>query len=184
MFQTIVLPLWKFVDRIYYQCNRLQLIDMDKENIFRVRLTTYKGYPLETSDGEMLLPGDKLLKIHLYNYHLMKEMAGIESDVRRALYVYERVEKSLPGLAAYLRQHLHEEQIKGIIGVSLLNRGVKKLGFDTFEIKSGWYRVWKESYLKPMYYLCHRQAAPYQKNKLAPTYLVMSKNRLYRSYLR
>ncbi|MEW9669634.1 hypothetical protein [Ammoniphilus sp. 3BR4] len=183
MFQTMILPLWGVIDQIYYQFNRLQLIDIGEENVFRVRAATYRGEPLVLEGGHAIESGDLFLKIHLYNYQLMKEMCHIDSDIRRALYVYEAVEHSLPGLAHYLRSHPNAEQIKGIMGVTVLNRGIKRLGFSSFDIQNQYYLAWKKAYMIPMYCLCHGQWKIGKSSKLEPKYVAMSKERLFERYL-
>lgn len=182
LFETFILPLWGIIDQIYYQCNRLHLVDPPNGNVFRVRLTRYKGGPLEMSDGTFVQSGDPMLKIHLYNYQLMKQMIHMDSDIRRALYVYEAVEKSLPGLAFYIRSHPNMEQIKGIIGITLLNRGIKRLGFDSFDINNKMYRSWKKSYMILLHGLCHGGSASIQSGKHEPKFVVMSKEKLLNRY--
>ncbi|RXT13803.1 hypothetical protein [Ammoniphilus sp. CFH 90114] len=184
MFQTMILPLWGVIDYIYYQFNRLQLVDRGQENIFRVRVTTYRGKPIYMDDGEVIQPGDLLLKIHLYNYQLMKQMCHLDSDIRRALYVYQAVEQSLPGLAQFVFSHPRANELKGVLGVTLLNRGIKKLGFSSFDIESDWYRTWKKTYMIPMYCICHGQFKLSQTRKLEPKYVIMSKERLFERYLK
>lgn len=183
MFQTMILPLWGVIDQIYYQFNRLQLVDIGEENVFRVRVATYRGEPLALEDGQVIQAGDFFLKIHLYNYQLMKHMCHMDSDIRRALYVYEAVERSLPGLARYLYSHPKADQIKGIMGVTILNRGVKRLGFGTFDIKNQYYRAWKKAYMIPMYCLCHGQWKIGKNTKLDPKFVAMSKEQLFERYL-
>lgn len=134
------------------------------------------------SDGTVVEAGDPMLKIHLYNYQLMKQMINIDSDVRRALFVYEEVKKSLPGLAFYLRSHPQIDQIKGIIGITLLNRGIKRLGFDSFDIHNPMYRSWKKSYLMLLHGLCHGSFESLHSEKQQPKYVVMSKERLFERY--
>lgn len=182
MFESMILPLWGMIDQIYYQCNRLQLIDHPGGNVFRVRMTHYKGEPLAMSDGTRIEAGDPMIKIHLYNYKLMKHMIHIDSDIRRALFIYEEVEKSLPGLAHFLRAHPQIDQIKGIIGITLLNRGVKRLGFDCFDINNKLYRSWKKSYMLLLHGLCHGGFESLDFQKQQPKYVVMSKERLLEWY--
>jgi hypothetical protein len=180
---SAIIPLWGMFDLIYYQCSRLQLITIGEGNVFRVRLTKYQGNPLVLENGETIQSGDLLLKIHLYNYHLMNQMRGMDTEIRRALYVYQQVEDSLPGLACYLASHERSQDIKGVVGVTVLNRGINKLGFNTFPIINPWYRYWKESYMIPMYCLCHGTFSNNKIKRLEAKYVVMSKNSLFDRYL-
>ncbi len=176
---------WSVLDKFYYLCSRLEYTDKHEQHIFRVRLLKYRGEDLTLSDGTIFTKGDLLLKIHLHNCVLMKEMQKLDHDVKRALYTRNRVLQSLPGLAAYLSNHPNKNQIKGIIGITLLTRGVKHLGFEVNEIKNPVYRNFKASYLVPMYFLCHAGSffsTLRKKEVLRPKYLVMSSDQLIKKY--
>ncbi|RKD26029.1 hypothetical protein BEP19_01230 [Ammoniphilus oxalaticus] len=178
----MILPIWGLIDQVYYHCNRLQFVDRLEDNIFRVRITRYRGYPLQLRDGTKIEKGDLLVKIHLHNYSLVKKMRHLKSDVRRALFVYEAVKQSLPGLANYLKGHPLESQVKGILGVTVLNRGVRRLGFDTFNLKHPLYSAWKKSYMVPLTAICHGDFNQIFTGKYEPKYLVMGKETLFDLY--
>lgn len=179
-----ILDTWSLVDKFYFCFSRLEYVDQSTNNIFRVKPLYFRGDPLSLNDGTSFQNKDLLLKIHLHNCYLLKEMITIENDVKRALHVYHRVESSLPGLAQFVASHPKEEQIKGIIGVTLLTRGVNKLGFDVREISNPFYLHLKQAYLKPMFILCHPNRKIMTKDKdLVPKFLVMSKEKLFERYL-
>jgi hypothetical protein len=179
---SAILPVWGAIDYVYFHLSRLQPVNLSDGNVFRVRLTRYHGCPLATEDGKVIDDGDLLLKIHLYNYQLMKQMKHLHKEISRALHVYQEVESSLPGLAQYLSNHQRSEEIKGILGITILNRGVKNLGFEIFAMDNIWYRLWKTSYMIPMYWFCQGKVSKWNK-KMQPKYLVMSKERLLQTYL-
>ena len=182
MFHAMILPIWGLLDQIYYHCNRLQFVDRLSENIFRVRITHYKGYPLQLEDGVQIKKGDLLVKIHLHNHLLVRKMEHLQSDVRRALFVHDLVKESMPGLAHFMKSHPLQEQIKGVIGVTVLNRGVKRLGFHCFDLKNPIYRHWKMLYMAPMTAFCQGDLSYLWSKKMEPKYLVMSKNVLLNRY--
>ncbi|MBP1155390.1 hypothetical protein ACVLD2_000698 [Paenibacillus sp. PvR052] len=62
------------------------------------------------------------------------------------------IERSLPELALYVRSHSKCHEIKGIIGITMLNRGYDKLGFEAVQISFTWYRLLKWMSLKPIYF--------------------------------
>ncbi|MEJ8544991.1 YkoP family protein [Brevibacillus borstelensis] len=175
---------WSLVDKLYFCLTRLEYVNQSEKNIFRVKPLYFRGDTLSLSDGFAFHHNDLLLKIHLHNCQLLKEMMTIQNDVKRALYVYDRVEKSLPGLAQYVASHPKEKQIKGILGVTLLTRGVRKLGFEVREIRNPFYLHLKQAYLKPMFLLCHPNWRNMAKDKdMVPKFLVMSKEKLLEHYL-
>lgn len=184
MMKTVIRT-WSAIDTLYYYLSQLEYVNKAERNIFRVKPLSFRGDPLYLSDGTTFQKNDLLLKIHLHNCTLLKEMMSIENDVKRALYVHNRVEQSLPGLARFVAQHPNEAEIKGVIGITLLTRGVKKLGFEVQEIRNPIYLRIKQAYLTPMFILCHPGRNIRAKGKdLIPKFLVMSKEKLLNHYLR
>lgn len=174
---------WTLLDQLYYLCTRLEYVNK-QENIFRVRPMKYRGKDLHLSDGTLLKGKDLVLKIHLHNCLLMKELQGMEGQIRRALYVYDRVRESLPGLAQFIENHPNQKQIKGILGITLLHRGIHRLGFDAVEIPNPFYAKLKQAYLTPMFLFLHpRNSTSQEKDKLTPKFLAMSKDKLLQTYL-
>jgi len=179
-----IVKIWSFMDSFYFHCSRLQYVNQKEQNIFRVRLLTYRGNDLSLSNGTCIHHNDVLLKIHLHNCLLMSEMMNIKNDTRRALYVYNRVEASMPGLANFIFQHPKENIIKGVIGITLLSRGVNRLGFEVKDIQNPYYERLKQLYMKPMFVLCHHEKGKLRKRKkLVLKFLVMSKDQLLSRYL-
>jgi hypothetical protein len=142
--KSCVLWIWKMFDPIYYLFTRLQYIEpRPLRNIFRVRILKYRGSPIAASDGTCIRPGDMLIKIHLHNVRLLHALIPLRSDIERGKYIFRSVQASLPGLADYIRNHPRKEEIKGIIGVTLLNKGCAHLGFETHPIENKWFRMVK-----------------------------------------
>ncbi|MGO4888267.1 YkoP family protein [Anaerobacillus sp. MEB173] len=185
--RSILFNIWNFIDPFYINLYGItHLSDGKKEknkNIFRVRLTKYKGRDVVLSDGCSIKKNDILIKIHLYNTQLIKDMLTIQSDVKKALLIYKMVEESLPSLAAYIKEHEKYEEIKGIVGITMINRGHARLGFESISIKSRIYRWFKAARLSPISFLFSTEPSSYKKKKHAPNYLFMSKEKLLQKYL-
>ncbi len=180
------MTLWSMIDPIYFMFTRLRYIDNkkgDDRNIFRVRLTRYKGKESMLSDGTIIQRNDILVKIHLHNALLIKNVRNIKSDVRKAMVIHQSVEKSLPQLAEYVKNHSNFSEIKGVIGITMLNRGSSKLGFDSVEISSLLYKSFKYSALLPIYWLSVRSLSIHHLKKHSPCYLFMSKETLLNKYI-
>ncbi|MBN6185741.1 hypothetical protein JQN58_01920 [Aneurinibacillus sp. BA2021] len=176
--------LWSWLDALYFACSRLRYVNRKEKNIFRVKLLTYRGKSLVLSCGTRVNPNDMLLKIHLHNCLLMHELASMASDTKRALYVYRRVESSMPGLAQFLSAHPQKDKIKGIIGVTLLSRGVARLGFEVKDIPNPYYRAMRQLYMKPLFLLCHTDKNTRPKAEhLVPKFLVMPTEFILNKYL-
>lgn len=182
--KSYVLSIWDLMDPVYYSFTRLTYVDSDpKRNIFRVRLMRYRGKGITLGDGTHLQKGDLLLKIHLHNVVLLKEILPMINDLKKARHIFRWVEKSLPGIASYVKNHPKAEQIKGLIGITMLNKGCHPLGFETHPISSLYYRSYKWFTLIPIYLLS--VSRPFKTfKKQSPEYLLMSKDILMEKYSR
>ncbi|CDQ18159.1 hypothetical protein SAMN05192559_10298 [Halobacillus karajensis] len=178
------IALWKIVDPIYFSCTRLQHLGNKRNHpsIFRVRLTCYKGRDVTLSDGTVIKKNDVLLKIHLHNARLLHEFREMDSDLKKAMILYKKVKESFPHLACYLEQHRDVKDIKGIIGISVLNKGCERLGFDSYTISSPWYKWFKQLAHYPIYLLSTPKPYAIWKKRPSPKYLFMSKDRLLNKY--
>jgi hypothetical protein len=179
-----ILWIWKLFDPLFYFCSRLHYLQPDKPKnaIFRVRITKYKGKELIFSDGTKILKNYLLLKIHLHNVRLLLELIKMKNDVHRARYVYKVVLYSMPNLAQYLKHHPHEGRIKGIIGITTLHKGAAHLGFECYQPYNRFYRWFKKVGQLPISFLSNTSMKSLQKTEV--NYLIMTKNILYKKYIK
>jgi hypothetical protein len=180
-----IISMWTVLDPLYYMFTRLTYVsdELISENIFRVRLTRYKGRDLTLSDGVQIKKNDLMVKIHLHNVRLLKELYLIESEIKKGKRIYRLVEDSLPGVQTYISNHKRSKEIKGIIGITTLCTGSKRLGFEVFSISHPLYKLFKWMTFLPISFL---SSSSFSLNKMAkkspPGYLLMSKNKLYKLY--
>ncbi|MFT4414098.1 YkoP family protein [Fredinandcohnia humi] len=180
--RSYVITIWTILDPIYYFFTRLTYIDDESnKNIFRVRLTRYKGKSCVLSDGTTIKKNDMLVKIHLHNVILLKELIGHQGETIKARIIYNQVKNSLPSLAKYLHNHPEQSYIKGIIGITALNKGCRRLGFETHSISNKYYLLFKQVVFMPMYCLAVSNVS-LKSLRRPPMYLFMSKNRLLDLY--
>ncbi|MEH7356475.1 hypothetical protein V7150_23480 [Neobacillus drentensis] len=177
-----ILWIWKLIDPLFYLFSRLHYINNDKNNqsVFRVRITKYKGKNYTLSDGTMINRNDLLLKIHLHNVRLLNEFIKIKNDLIRTRLMYRLVLNSMPVLASYLKGHPEEGKIKGIIGITTINKGIRSLGFDCYPPENRLYKYVKKLGQLPISLLSSSSYQHFQKNHL--TYLFLSKEKLYNKY--
>jgi len=175
--RNYMLSIWNAVDPVYFTCTRLEYVpdNQNQNTLFRVRMTRYKGTDSLLSDGTMIHKNDLLLKIHLHNVRLVRDLQPVESDIKRAVFLYHKIKYALPKLAAYLKNHPKHHEIKGVIGITSLSKGTNKLGFETFSIKNSFYRNYKKISFLPI----HLLAGSSQQD---PVYLFMSKESLINKY--
>lgn len=182
--KKIILCLWGLWDWLYFHCNRMEYVSKG-DNIFRVVRKTYKGPPLITNSGQWICPGDEIIKIHLYNYQLAKEILNFSSDVAYVLYLRKGIQRSMQGLSAYIIDLPDYERIKAIMGTSMLNRGAERFGFYKHGVEDTWYYRLKAYLYKFIYMLIHPQGLRYLKqhgSKLEIQHLVITVQELLQRY--
>lgn len=178
-----ILKLWSIIDPIYFSCTRLQCLEQitGHSNIFRVRLTRYKGREVQLSDGTLIRKNDTLVKIHLHNVRILREMQSFD-EFKKSVFLYKKVQESLPDLAFYISHHKNRNQIKGIIGISFIDKGYKRFGFESFPCSSLSYIWFKRLALYPIHFLSRTSRTSKKKRFPIPQYLFMSKNTLCKKY--
>lgn len=179
--RKICLHVWSKWDPIYFSFSRLDFVknEWGKQTIIRVRLTRYKGRNITLMDGTIIHKNDLLIKIHLHNVKLLKEIQTHNSDIRRAFIIYKNVEQALPLLASYIHPHVHNNQTKGVIGITTLYKGCKKLGFEVFPLRNPYYKRMKQLALFPIHFI---SSARLRIEIPTPMYLTMSKDDLLKKY--
>ncbi|MCY8838146.1 YkoP family protein [Bacillus atrophaeus] len=174
------LSIWGIIDPIYYFFSRLTVIGKEKQSVFRVRLTRYKGAQIILSDGTKIKKNDVLVKIHLHNIKLMRELQTIESAVRKGMIIYQKVYISMPLLVDYISKHKKRDDIKGIIGITMLHKGVERLGFEVVKPSNHFYRFFKKVTHLPILYLTSKQ---FNAQSIPNSYyLLISKEKLQQKY--
>ena len=154
-----IISIWDLIDPLYYHCTRLTYLPPKEDNIFRVRLTKYKGRNMVLSDGTQINKNDTLVKIHLHNVRLLKEFKNMNSEMKKAKMIYYYVKRSLPGIDIYIQNHPHSNEIKGIIGITTLNKGCERLGFEIFDISHPIYKWFKQITFLPIEIISSQNAS-------------------------
>ncbi|MDQ0217866.1 hypothetical protein J2S21_000958 [Peribacillus cavernae] len=135
------------------------------------------------SDGTYIKRNDTLVKIHLHNVRLLNELKHINSEIRKGKIIYQSVQRSLPGIELYIRNHKNYHEIKGIIGITSLNKCCERLGFEVIGISHPVYKWLKWATFLPIMFLSAK--GPSIKTILKqspPGYLFMSKDKLSELY--
>jgi len=177
--------IWGFIDIFYYHLSRLKALSKryaNHQNILRVRLTRYKGYHVTLSDGTEINYNDRLIKIHLHNVRILKETKPFKSELKKAKWIYQAVERSLPEVVRFIKEHHKRNEIKGIIGITSLTPRTEKLGFETKKISNRMYRRFKWLLQLPIIYLSSSDRSIKFLFKQQPHYLFMSKETLFEKY--
>ncbi|CAM3530056.1 MULTISPECIES: hypothetical protein [Brevibacillus] len=181
---TGLLMLWGYWDSIYQRCTRLRYVEKGN-NIFRIVLLRYRGEPLITSDQRIINPGDLIVKLHIHNYYYATLCKGIKNDLRLALLLRRHIMLSLPKLAAYLERLERREEIKGIVGTTMLHKGVEPLGFSISDVPMTWFFRYKRWYLRLMLRIIHpegKRRVQSWKQEMPLKRVYMSKDQLLGRY--
>lgn len=149
-----ILTAWQIWDYIYEHCTRLQYIDK-KNNIFRIVILRYRGEPLYTGDNQVIQSGDPIVKLHIHNCRLAKKFKDETHLARLGLRLRREILDSLPMLAHYVYTNEACQNVKGIVGTTLLYRGAQGLGFHVSDVKENWFYRYKTAYLKLMMLIMH-----------------------------
>lgn len=174
-----VITIWTFLDPLYYAFTRLTYVE-DSE-ILRVKVTKYKGRSCVLADGTEIKKNDLLIKIHLHNVILLRELLGMKGETSKARLIYKQVKQALPGVADYLHNHPKKNEIKGLVGITALNKGSRRLGFESIAISNKIYLWFKLIVFLPMYCMAVSTISG-QSIRRHPMYLFMSKHTLFELY--
>ncbi|MFC4076641.1 YkoP family protein [Salinithrix halophila] len=153
------LTAWRIWDRMYCLASRLQYVDRQQGNLFRIVVKRYRGKPVIIGDRIMLEPGDWYAKLHLHNLRIAQLLEkavydGVDGEVGMARLVLRETHKSLPALASYLNEHPHSAMIRVLMGTTLLHRGAERLGFVIKEIEDPRIRRFKFFYFRWIVRMC------------------------------
>lgn len=180
-----LISLWSLIDPFYFFFSRLTYPPfVDKQdNILRIRLTKYKGRDVTLSDGTTIRKNDILVKIHLHNVRLLRELKDMKSELKRVKTILNYVQKSLPGVEGFVRTNPRCAEIKGILGITSRARGSERIGFEVFDIVHPLYKWFKALAFLPISYISTRGASFKEILKdYQPKYLFMSVEKLTALY--
>ncbi|MGI5902414.1 MAG: polysaccharide deacetylase family protein [Desulfitobacteriia bacterium] len=127
--RRLTFSLWEKWEQLYVKIYNIERID--HLNLFRLKVSRYRGPDLIHPDGQvMATKGDLVGEIHFDNLRFQSVGPDLQKTGLRALKLALR---SLPDLAKYIANNPKHQNIKVYLGLTLINRGVKKLGFNVQE---------------------------------------------------
>lgn len=127
--RRIAFRLWEKWERFYAKYFKISRID--DRNLFRLCVSRYRGPDLYNDQGELLATkGDSVGEIHFDNIRFQAVGPNLQTVGIRAL---KQVRLSLPNLVRYIRTHPDYDNVKVYIGVTMINKGAKGLGFNIQE---------------------------------------------------
>lgn len=128
--RRLVYRLWEKWENFYAHQNKITRINA--ASLFRISKSKYHGPDLKDEQGVIWAQdGDIIGELHLDNSRL--QMMQTDSQ-KIAIEALRRVRGSLPLLADFIAKNPEYRDIRVLGGVTLLNRGIKGLGFSVQEI--------------------------------------------------
>ncbi|MFS0727429.1 polysaccharide deacetylase family protein [Paenibacillus sp. 1P07SE] len=184
LFKRMAVAGWLTWERIFQMLFRVKPLQDDA--IFHYRIRKYHGAPLQLDDGEVIRDRDQVVELHFDNRKLFETMAASGSVVRMAIYVVREVGKALPKLAAEMKEKPEKfNQVRGLYGISMINRGSEGFGFSTIDLPPGMFSRMTRLYLKLLLRVLHpggSQRVRDKKATLVPRIIAMSMTELHKRY--
>ncbi|MHB1654026.1 MAG: polysaccharide deacetylase family protein [Desulfitobacteriaceae bacterium] len=179
--RRLVFVLWEKWEHLFAKVYRVERIDAT--NMLRLGKTRYKGPDLYAEDGGLLAKsGDLVGEIHLDSIRLQ----GQDIEMRKlGIKALRMTRESLPVLARYVAESPEYQGIKVFLGLTVINRGVKGLGFSVQEVPSTLATRWVGSLQKVVMSVYHPAGKSRLNKRLGdtPKLVWIAKNKLLELWL-
>lgn len=178
-FRHVLRRLWSFVDML---ARRLSgITDMPGSKIWRIALRRYRGKEWTMHDGSVLKPGEHYLELHVNNDRFMALIDENTSVERASIIAMREVLNGLPQLAEFLQSDKKLENINVVMGITLLHRGLGRIGFTVADMKPGLFKTftgWYERWLLGVFHPGGFKKQKSYREKLIPKYVIMTRQDL------
>lgn len=182
--KALLITLWLQWEKLFQWVFRVKEID-NHDELLSLRVKNYRGKPIQLKDGNVLKRGDRVAELHLNNEKLFAISTHIRTPVQLAVQLIHGVDKEMPKIAGLLQHHPTYQHVKGLYGVSLINRGTKKFGFSVVDLPKGPFFIFSRMYLRLLLYILHPEGKKRLKTKkelLVPKTIAISKADLLKRY--
>jgi hypothetical protein len=117
------LRFWRFWERFTALIWHLRPVPGAQHGLLAVRVTRYRGRPIDLPDGTHVERGARVAILHFQNHALVKHAAAGPWELLGYL------SEDMRALAAWLEAGELPADIKAIYGITLLSRAAPRLGF-------------------------------------------------------
>jgi hypothetical protein len=159
----------------------------DSSDIFHIRVRPYHGKHIQLNDGETIRQGDRIVELHFDNRKLYEIGMRSKTAMKTAIQLIRAVERVMPKLAELILTRPEYAGVKGIYGVSLINRGPEQLGFSVIDLPRGLFSHITRLYLRLLLLIIHPKGTKRLKERtemLVPKIIAMSTKELAKRYYR
>ncbi|WP_156158054.1 YkoP family protein [Gordoniibacillus kamchatkensis] len=171
---------WLQWERLFHALFAVKPIDSGNPLLY-FRICRYHGQTLQLPDEEKIESGDRVVELHLNNRMLFQLATSSRSMVQLAVQLIGQTKQLLPKIAETIAQHEGRETIKGIYGITMINRGTEQLGFTVAELPRGVFSFFTRIYLKLLLYAIHpdgKKRLSGSKNIMTPKVVAISTKQL------
>lgn len=134
LWKLLLQSIWMSWEHVFEWGTRLRSVYVSNWGIFKIYVMKYHGQSIECEEGVWIHSGDWVGEIHLNNKQIL-EMIKSEGADRSALQIARMLKKSLQEMSASIEDIPELARVKAFIGITLLHRGIKGLGFELHPLK-------------------------------------------------
>ncbi|WP_282938466.1 polysaccharide deacetylase family protein [Paenibacillus sp. RC67] len=183
-YKRLPLALWLKWENVYHAWFELEPVDPDNQLLY-YRVCTYHGKRIALPDGEEICKGDRVVELHFNNEMMFHIVMDTRSMVQLAVQLIRAVQQLMPKMTERIMKDALTENIKGIYGITMINRGPKQLGFTVTDLPRGVFFLLTKLYLRMLLLVVHPQGKKrleLKKELLTPKILAISTKELQKRY--
>lgn len=183
--KRLLVRLWLGWERLFHVMFKLVPVQ-EGGGMFHYRIRAYHGQTLHLPDGQQIDNKDQVVELHFDNKRLFQVMSNSRSLMQVAITMIREVEKALPGMAQQLAARRELGKVRGIYGISMINRGSESFGFTVIDLPRGLFGRLTRFYLKVLLSVLHPTGMKRLKDKravLTPKIMAMSMEEFSRRYV-
>lgn len=156
MLRHLSRQIWLSWERLFHWAGRLQSLQAGERHLFFIATRRYLGRKFVVGNVTVR-PFDKVIELHMNN-DLLAEVLRTESQaIAIAVKLLHEAQRSFPVLAKAVNQNGYASA-KAIYGVTFIHRGIRKLGFESFPMRSKLARAVTRWHLKNVFRMVNPDA--------------------------
>ena len=183
--RRMLVKLWMGWERAFIRLFHVKPVDPDN-TFLQIRLREYTdSTPITLEDGEVFAKGDQILELHLNNDTLLELGRTSRNSTHLAIQMIKRMRALLPQITHLIEHDPDYRNVKGLYGITLINRGPQQLGFTVLDLPKGPFTLITKLYLKLLMYVVHPKGKERLKTKaelLVPKIIAISVKELEHRY--
>jgi len=183
--RRVLVKVWMTWERAFIKLFHVRPVDPDN-TFLQIRLTEYTdSKPITLEDGETFAKGDHILEMHLNNHVLLELGRTSRNSTHLAIQMIKRTRALLPQITHLIETNPDYQNVKGLYGVSLINRGPEQLGFTVLDLPKSPFTFLTKLYLRFLMYVVHPKGKERIKTKtelLVPKVIAISSKELEHRY--